>query len=152
MKIDLENNTKSVLSCGIDVGSTTVKAVVMDEKSNIIWKKYERHNTRQSELVRDFLSEILEQYQESRIALYITGSGGRALADTVNAVYVQEVNAVSYAVETIHPDAGSVIELGGQDAKVIIWKEDQNGNKSSISFMNDKCAGGNGVTIDKILS
>ncbi|MDA3808969.1 MAG: acyl-CoA dehydratase activase-related protein [Spirochaetaceae bacterium] len=141
-----------ILNCGLDVGSTTVKAVVMDENNNIIWKRYERHNTRQSELVRDFLIEIIETYSFYKLSLYITGSGGRALASVLNAVYVQEVNALSFAVETRHPDAGSVIELGGQDAKVIIWKEDKKGNKSSISFMNDKCAGGTGATIDKIFS
>ncbi|MBI9098524.1 MAG: transposase, partial [Spirochaetaceae bacterium] len=151
-EIQSERLNGSLVKCGLDVGSTTVKAVVMDENNEIIWKKYERHNTRQSELVRDFLSEIGETFSSSTIALYITGSGGRSLASILHAVYVQEVNAVSYAVETRHPDAGSVIELGGQDAKVIIWKEDKKGNKSSISFMNDKCAGGTGATIDKIFS
>ncbi|MBN2657137.1 MAG: hypothetical protein JXR86_08765 [Spirochaetales bacterium] len=141
-----------MLRCGLDVGSTTVKAVVMNENNEIIWKKYERHNTRQSELVRDYLAEIEEIFSSENIRLFITGSGGRSLASVLNAVYVQEVNAVTYAVETKHPDAGSVIELGGQDAKVIIWKTDSTGNKTSISFMNDKCAGGTGATIDKIFS
>ncbi len=151
-EINIERINQSVLKCGIDVGSTTVKAVVIDENNDIVWKKYERHNTRQSELVRDFLAEIVEIFPSNNLSLFITGSGGRSLASILNATYVQEVNAVSYAVETRHPDAGSVIELGGQDAKVIIWKEDKNGNKSSISFMNDKCAGGTGATIDKIFS
>jgi len=147
-----KSKTGTVLNCGLDVGSTTVKAVVMNENNEIIWKRYERHNTRQSELVHEFLSEILKTYPSSLLSLFVTGSGGRSLSSILNAGYVQEVNAVSYAVETLHPDAGSVIELGGQDAKVIIWKEDTNGNKSSISFMNDKCAGGTGATIDKIFS
>jgi len=151
-EIRIKNVNLSALKCGIDVGSTTVKAVVIDENNEVVWKKYERHNTRQSEMVRDFLTEITEVYPSNSLSLFITGSGGRSLASILNAVYVQEVNAVSYAVEKCHPDAGSVIELGGQDAKVIIWKEDKNGNKSSISFMNDKCAGGTGATIDKIFS
>lgn len=148
----VKNEKQSILLCGIDVGSTTVKAVLINENNDVVWKQYKRHNTRQSELVRDFLSEIIESFPSACLSLFITGSGGRSLARILNAVYVQEVNAVSYAVEKRHPDAGSVIELGGQDAKVIIWKEDKKGNKSSISFMNDKCAGGTGATIDKIFN
>src|SRR5262249_13533126 len=64
---------------------------------------------------------------------------------------VQEVNAVTMAVDELHPDAGSVIELGGQDAKIIIYKETAVGEKRAIASMNDKCASGTGATIDKCL-
>ena len=138
------------LFVGIDVGSTTVKAVVLDSDNKMLWKKYERHNTRQPELVREMLSEIAETFKESVLKLFITGSGSRSLAETVNATYIQEVNAVAYAVEKLHPDVSAVIELGGQDAKVIIFKGEKD-DRSTLTFMNDKCAGGTGATIDKIL-
>jgi predicted CoA-substrate-specific enzyme activase len=138
------------LQLGIDIGSTTVKAVVLGENDEILWKKYERHNARQPELVLEFLKLIEEKYPHFQSDVYVTGSGGRTIAPLLNGHYIQEVNAVTYAVEKLYPDAGSVIELGGQDAKVIIWKVDDNGRKSTLTFMNDKCAGGTGATIDKI--
>ena len=73
------------------------------------------------------------------------------LKDYVGAKFVQEVNAVSLAVEHLYPDAGSVIELGGQDAKIIIWFSDPGSSaKRKVPSMNDKCAGGTGAVIDKI--
>ncbi len=145
-------NSDSSLELGIDVGSTTVKAVVVNERGEAIWKQYRRHNARQPETVRDFLVSIRQSFPERSFSAFITGSGGRAIAPHINARYIQEVNAVTYAVEKLYPDTGSVIELGGQDAKVIIWKEDERGDKTALTFMNDKCAGGTGATLDKIFS
>ena len=138
------------LQVGIDVGSTTVKAVVMDGRGEILWKRYQRHNTRQATLLRDFLAAIEADFAGRALRMYITGSGGRAVAPHVNAQYIQEVNAVTYAVERLCPGTGSVVELGGQDAKVIIWKQDAQGRRSTLTFMNDKCAGGTGSVIDRI--
>ena len=81
----------------------------------------------------------------------MTGSGGGAIADQIGAKFVQEVTAVSLAVEKMHPEVYSVIELGGQDAKIIVFKDDEEtGRKKKIPSMNDKCAGGTGAVIDKI--
>ncbi len=146
------NENKKILQIGIDVGSTTIKAVVVDPRNTILWKEYKRHNARQPELVRDFLLQIENEFPEYSFTIFIAGSGGRAIAPHINAVYIQEVNAVTYAVEMMYPDAGSVIELGGQDAKVIIWKGDGSDEKTTLMFMNDKCAGGTGATLDKLLS
>jgi hypothetical protein len=83
--------------------------------------------------------------------MFITGSGGNGLTRFVGSKFVQEVNAVSLAVERLYPECGSVIELGGQDAKIIIFKTDrETGRKKKIPSMNDKCAGGTGAVIDKI--
>jgi activator of 2-hydroxyglutaryl-CoA dehydratase/predicted nucleotide-binding protein (sugar kinase/HSP70/actin superfamily) len=123
----------------------TVKAVVLDGK-NILFKDYRRHNGRQAETVRQILERISGIFpQGMRIA--ITGSGGRALSALLGAPFIQEVNAVTLAVESLIGGAGSAVELGGQDAKVIIWRGD---GKTTLSYMNDKCAGGTGATIDKI--
>ncbi|MCZ7607397.1 MAG: acyl-CoA dehydratase activase-related protein [Planctomycetota bacterium] len=138
---------------GLDVGSTTVKAVVMHPETNeILWSDYRRHETKQPEKVLEFLGEITAAFPlpKEKIRIFITGSGGGSLAALFGAKFVQEVNAVSLAVEVFYPTAGSVIELGGQDAKIIIWKDDPNGGKRKIPSMNDKCAGGTGAVIDKI--
>ncbi len=141
---------------GIDVGSTTVKATVIDSYSKeILWSKYKRHHTRQAELVLDFLTEICETHQitsEVDVRVFMTGSGALPLTEVIGAKFVQEVNAVTMAVEELHPNAGSVVELGGQDAKIIIFKENETtGGKHAITSMNDKCASGTGATIDKCL-
>ena len=141
---------------GLDVGSTTVKAIVVDPETNrILWQAYERHETRQAEKALEFLEAIERRFPRrgDPPRAFITGSGGNVLAPFIGARFVQEVNAVSLAVETLHPDAGSVIELGGQDAKIIIWIPDPTtGKKRKFPSMNDKCAGGTGAVIDKITS
>ncbi|MCB2204258.1 CoA activase [bacterium] len=139
---------------GLDVGSTTVKAVVQrrgDEE--ILWKDYRRHETRQAETVLDFLRRILSHLGASPEAcqLLVTGSGGKNIAPTIGARFVQEVNAVALAVEHRHPSAGSAVELGGQDAKILIFQRDPvTGRSKKFTSMNDKCAGGTGAIIDKI--
>ncbi|MEE9199624.1 MAG: BadF/BadG/BcrA/BcrD ATPase family protein, partial [Dehalococcoidia bacterium] len=147
-------NSADVLMIGLDVGSTTVKAVVMDPESDeILWRDYQRHDTKQAEKALTFLNAIDSKFSLSpgKCRIFITGSGAGALAGYIGAKFVQEVNAVSLAVEKFHPDAGSVVELGGQDAKIIIWIEDpKTGKKRKIPSMNDKCAGGTGAVIDKI--
>jgi len=145
------------LFIGLDVGSTTVKAVVVDPVSDeIVWSDYQRHDTKQPEKVLEFLERIENEFpgtQPGKIRVFVTGSGGGNLAGFIGAKFVQEVNAVSLAVEKLYPAAGSVVELGGQDAKIIIFKEDpETGKKKKIPSMNDKCAGGTGAVIDKINS
>lgn len=140
---------------GMDVGSTTVKAVVTDvDTDEIVWRDYQRHDTKQPEKVLEFLKRIekdIPGFKTDRTRIFITGSGGNGLAQYIGAKFVQEVNAVSLAVEKLHPECGSVIELGGQDAKIIIFKEvPESGRKKKLPSMNDKCAGGTGAVIDKI--
>jgi predicted CoA-substrate-specific enzyme activase len=142
------------LMVGLDVGSTTVKAVVVNPVDDqILWRDYQRHDTKQPEKVLEFLkrmeSEVGIAHGLTRI--FVTGSGGGGIAPLIGAKFVQEVNAVALAVEKLYPKCGSVIELGGQDAKIIIFKEDPvTGRKKKIPSMNDKCAGGTGAVIDKI--
>jgi activator of 2-hydroxyglutaryl-CoA dehydratase/predicted nucleotide-binding protein (sugar kinase/HSP70/actin superfamily) len=141
---------------GIDVGSTTVKMTVVDPTTkDILWKKYLRHETRQPEQTLAMLEEIHAAFPEMKnddVRCFITGSGGGPIGPQLGAKFVQEVNSVTMAVEKLHPDVGSVIELGGQDAKIIIFKENQEtGDKQSQTSMNDKCASGTGATIDKCM-
>src|ERR1022692_1769256 len=154
---------------GMDVGSTTVKAVVVDQATDqILWSDYQRHDTRQPEKVLEFLQRIdtrqpekvleflqridteVDGFQANQSRIFITGSGGNGMSKYLGAKFVPEVNAVSLAVEKLYPECGSVIELGGQDAKIIIFKKDpETGRKKKLPSMNDKCAGGTGAVIDK---
>jgi activator of 2-hydroxyglutaryl-CoA dehydratase/predicted nucleotide-binding protein (sugar kinase/HSP70/actin superfamily) len=141
------------LAIGMDVGSTTVKAVVMDPTTKeILWSDYQRHHTKQPEYVLSMLETILGAFPGTKSGdwrMFMTGSGAGPLCGPTGGKFVQEVNAVSLAVEHLHPDVGSVIELGGQDAKIIIFKKSERGEKTAIASMNDKCASGTGATIDK---
>jgi activator of 2-hydroxyglutaryl-CoA dehydratase/predicted nucleotide-binding protein (sugar kinase/HSP70/actin superfamily) len=141
---------------GIDVGSTTVKAVVIDpDTKQILWSDYQRHETRQAEKVLELLVAIGGEFDDiprENIRAFITGSGSGPLREPTGARFVQEVNAVTMAVDHLHPDVRAVIELGGQDAKIIIYQEnEQTGDKRAIASMNDKCASGTGATIDKCM-
>lgn len=140
---------------GLDVGSTTVKAVVVEPLSDtVLWKDYQRHETRQPEMCLQFLERIQDAFPDvpgSAFRIFATGSGSAPVARHIGARFVQEVNAVSLAVEKLYPEVNSVIELGGQDAKIIVFKDDPGtGRKKKIPSMNDKCAGGTGAVIDKI--
>ena len=142
------------LMVGLDVGSTTVKSVVVDTTTQkILWSDYQRHDTRQPEKCLEFLKRMEDEagIKAGETRVFATGSGGSGIAAFIGAKFVQEVNAVSLAVEHLYPECGSVVELGGQDAKIIIFKEDpETGRKKKIPSMNDKCAGGTGAVIDKI--
>jgi predicted CoA-substrate-specific enzyme activase len=152
-EVAAQSGRKAVYSVGMDVGSTTVKAVIVNaETDQIIWQDYQRHETQQPEKLLEFLKRMEAEVgiAPHNCRIFITGSGGGALANLVGAKFVQEVT-VSLAVEKLHPEVNSVIELGGQDAKIIVFKEDANtGRKKKIPSMNDKCAGGTGAVIDKI--
>jgi len=113
---------------GLDVGSTTVKAVVVDAETDaILWQDYQRHETKQPEKVLEFLDRMEAKVGigPGNCRMFITGSGGGSLAPLLGAKFVQEVTAVSLAVEKLHPEVNSVVELGGQDAKIIVFKEDE---------------------------
>ena len=150
-------STHTRIAIGIDIGSTTVKAVVCDPDTlEILWSDYQRHETRQPEKTLEFLVTIGNAFPNAKdIQIFCTGSGSSPLAEPTGAKFVQEVNAVTLAVEKLHPDVGSVIELGGQDAKIIMFRERENEDgeveKTAMTSMNDKCASGTGATIDKCM-
>src|SRR5512133_703853 len=144
------------LVIGMDVGSTTVKAVVLEPSTRrVLWSAYQRHHTKQPEKVLELLEGILSSFPDvevGRYRLFLTGSGSGPLEAPTGGKFVQEVNAVTLAVEDRHPDVQSVIELGGQDAKIIFFKRDPStGQRTAQASMNDKCASGTGATIDKCL-
>jgi predicted CoA-substrate-specific enzyme activase len=139
---------------GIDVGSTTVKAVVHVETGEApLFRHYGHHGGRHAEVVLDVLHRAKAELgmADGAMRLFMTGSGGQQLAHMLGARFVQEVAAVSLAIEKAYPEVRSVIELGGQDAKMIFFHESGiEGRRKKIATMNDKCAGGTGVVIEKI--
>ncbi len=142
---------------GVDVGSTTVKTVAVGATSRrIVWWHYERHETRQAARVLEQLEALEKALPPGSLdgaRIFVTGSGAGPLVGPLGAKFVQEVNAVTLAVEALHPQAGSVVELGGQDAKIIVYKENPaTGEKRAITSMNDKCASGTGATIDRCIA
>ena len=116
------------LLIGLDVGSTTVKAVVVDPATDeILWKDYQRHDTKQPEKCLEMLQRdrgrASPACRRNAFRVFMTGSGGGDIGRHIGAKFVQEVNAVSLAVEKLYPDVQSVVELGGQDAKIIVFKD-----------------------------
>jgi activator of 2-hydroxyglutaryl-CoA dehydratase/predicted nucleotide-binding protein (sugar kinase/HSP70/actin superfamily) len=156
---ELSSRTRLTGDClilGIDVGSTTVKAVAVDPETRaILWSHYERHETRQAEKVLEQLVAIGNAFPHvapGNVRTFLTGSGSGPLREPLGSRFVQEVNAVTMAVDQLHPDVGSVVELGGQDAKIIIFKKNgKTGDRRAVASMNDKCASGTGATIDKCI-
>jgi len=134
----------SRLSLGIDVGSTTVKTVITDSDGNILYSKYQRHLSKVKETVTDQLKIIQADYPEDKFSVCITGSAGLGLANSAGIPFVQEVHAAFLAVKERQPDADAVIELGGEDAKIIFL------TGGVEQRMNGSCAGGTGAFIDQM--
>lgn len=139
---------------GLDVGSTTVKAVAM-EGDTLRWQHYARHNTKQAETVLEFLTRIETEcgLTPQRDRIFITGSGAGMLAPLIGAKAVQEVVAVSAAVERLHPDVNFVSEIGGEDMKTLFFTPSgpiqKNNSKSKQVYMQSACSGGTGTFVEK---
>jgi predicted CoA-substrate-specific enzyme activase len=134
---------------GIDVGSTTVKGVLLQDDA-VVWRDYQRHSTRQAEKVLEFL-EHLESHDlllPGRDAIAVTGSGAGLLAPLVGARHVQEVVAVEVAVQHQHPLVSFVSEIGGEDMKTIFLTGAAGGRSKQV-FMQAACSGGTGTFIEK---
>ncbi|MDX9819735.1 MAG: acyl-CoA dehydratase activase, partial [Desulfococcus multivorans] len=138
---------------GIDVGSTTVKAVVVHpETGAVVFSSYQRHNAEQVGTVLGILARIHELFPGAEFRVAVCGSGGLSIAKALGAFYVQEVVANAVAVKEFHPDAAVAVELGGQDAKVIFFRKDETTGRpiASDMRMNGSCAGGTGAFIDQV--
>ena len=140
---------------GLDVGSTTVKAAVIDPITQcLVFSRYTRHGAEQVSHVRSLLASIHQNYPNRPLRLAICGSGGKAIADALGVLFVQEVVAGSIAVQHLYPQTRTVIELGGQDAKIVFFHHDEATEKllASDMRMNGACAGGTGAFIDEVAS
>ena len=134
-----------VYNIGIDVGSTTVKVVVL-KNDEVIYKEYTRHYSDVKKSVGNVLKNIYKNLGNIKTSILMTGSGGIDIANDINVKFVQEVIASTKAIETYNPNVDVVIELGGEDAKItyLTGGIDQR--------MNGICAGGTGAFIDQMAS
>ena len=131
---------------GIDIGSTTVKIAILDEKNEVLFSDYQRHFANIQETLARLLVEAREKLGEIDLVPMITGSGGLTLATHLHVTFVQEVVAVATALKAIAPKTDVAIELGGEDAKIIYF------TGGIDQRMNGICAGGTGSFIDQMAS
>ena len=132
---------------GIDIGSTTVKVAILDQKNQILFSDYERHFANIRETLSSLIEKAYDKLGDASLSPVITGSGGLTLAKHLNIPFVQEVIAVSTALSDYAPQTDVAIELGGEDAKIIYFE-----NGSVEQRMNGICAGGTGSFIDQMAS
>ena len=127
---------------GIDVGSTTVKLVLLDDEGNIRYSRYERHMSNVFKTVIDLLDDMYKAVGDIELRTVITGSGGLSLSNILGIPFEQEVVTCSSAVEALIPETDVAIELGGEDAKITFY------GQTIEQRMNGTCAGGTGAFID----
>ncbi len=137
---------KNTLHVGLDVGSTTVKIIVMDTNKNVIYKDYKRHFSDTKNTVCSVLEDLLVRFPLSYFTLALTGSGAMSCANFLGVNFIQEVVSCKRAVEKYIPKTDVVIELGGEDAKIIYFEH------SIEQRMNGTCAGGTGAFLDQMAS
>ena len=132
------------LRVGIDIGSTTVKVVVLDEANKLLFRSSERHFSKTRERACETLRNVADLLKGQDIRLTITGSAGLGVANAAGIDFVQEVYATAAAVNTFIPATDAVIELGGEDAQIIFF------GGTMEERMNGSCAGGTGAFIDQM--
>lgn len=133
-----------MLKIGIDVGSTTMKTVALDEENNLVYSDYQRHYSQIIEKGKEMLSAAMEAIGDEEVTISLSGSAGMGLAEAASIPFVQEVYATRVAAKTFIPDTDTIIELGGEDAKILFLK-----NGLEVR-MNGTCAGGTGAFIDQM--
>jgi len=138
---------------GLDIGSTTVKAILVDSESKeILYRDYRRHGAMQRAVALDLVKDIYKEFKNINVIPVLCGSGARNLALELKACYVQEVVANSIAVREFYPETRVAIELGGQDAKITFFHKDEDSGQlvASDMRMNGSCAGGTGAFLDEV--
>ena len=131
---------------GIDIGSTTAKIIAVDEAENVLFSKYERHNANAKDVVVSVLEELMAQCGDADVSVRLTGSVGMGFSEKHSFPFVQEVVAAAKAVRKYYPATSSLIDIGGEDAKVVFFKD---GHAADLR-MNGNCAGGTGAFIDQM--
>ena len=134
------------LRIGLDVGSTTLKVAVVDTAGELVHKAYRRHNADFNSVLKEEFGTILERFPDARFSVTVTGSAGMGIAERSGVEFVQEVVASIRVAEMYYPSAGVIIDLGGEDAKMVFLDP---GRQPDIR-MNGGCAGGTGAFIDQM--
>lgn len=131
---------------GVDVGSTTIKIVIIDSSAEIIYKSYRRHQANIQESFIEELNNVIQKYPDAQFTINITGSAGMGIGEHIGINFIQEVVAAVEVVNNVYPDTHTLIDLGGEDAKMVFFKE----GKHPDIRMNGSCAGGTGAFIDQM--
>ena len=131
---------------GLDVGSTTVKLVILDNEFNILYSTYRRHFSDVKKTVKDVINEVYDKYKYDSLTCAVTGSGGLSVTKLLDVDFIQEVIAGKVAISSYIPQTDVAIELGGEDSKITYLKG------SVEQRMNSICAGGTGAFIDQMAS
>lgn len=131
---------------GLDVGSTTAKIVLLNNDNTIVYHHYQRHNTKIKETVSLFLHQITEKFGNLDVEIAVTGSAGMGIAEAGELPFVQEVVAASALIFKQYKDVRTLIDLGGEDSKMIFFHPD----RQPDIRMNGNCAGGTGAFIDQM--
>ncbi|MBI9051420.1 MAG: 2-hydroxyacyl-CoA dehydratase [Anaerolineaceae bacterium] len=134
------------LKVGIDIGSTTAKVSIMDEKNQICFTAYRRHHAETVKTLTEILNEAKQQLNGIPAVVQITGSAGMGVAEAYNLPFIQEVVSTASYIKTFYPDVKTVMDIGGEDAKLILF--DANGRPDIR--MNGSCAGGTGAYLDQM--
>ena len=134
-----------VYRIGLDIGSTTAKIAVIDEKDALVYSRYERHHAKVGQLVSSYFKELQKLINDAKVSICVTGSVGMATADQLKADFVQEVVAATTYAKALHPEAKALIDIGGEDAKVVFFNQ-----RSMELRMNGNCAGGTGAFLDQM--
>lgn len=135
---------RKILHVGLDIGSTTVKLVVLDRDENIIYDRYQRHYSDIRKTIFQMVDQTYEVFPNDDITVMVTGSGGMLVAQWLGLPFIQEVIASTGAVEAFIPETDVAIELGGEDAKITYFRG------GIEQRMNGTCAGGTGAFIDQM--
>ena len=131
---------------GIDIGSTTAKAVLLNTQGEVAFSAYRRHNAETLATLQDILREAQEKLGEFNVEFLVTGSAGMGVAETYNLPFIQEVVASAEVIHLRHPEVRTLVDIGGEDAKIIFFDEQY---RPDIR-MNGSCAGGTGAFIDEM--
>ncbi|MDR1678805.1 MAG: acyl-CoA dehydratase activase [Prevotellaceae bacterium] len=136
------------IKLGIDLGSTTAKVVALDADNKIIYKSYRRHFTRIVETISEILEDLKLEIGDVPLNVCMTGSAAMGITERLGIQFVQEVIAVTKSLQTFYPEARTLIDIGGEDAKLVLLEK----GKSPDIRMNGVCAGGTGAFIDQMAS
>lgn len=128
------------------MGSTTVKVTVLDERGDLIFSRYKRHHAKAKEIVTGILQELLQEKGDIDVCLCITGSVGMGMSEQYAIPFIQEVVAATKAIQQHYPEVTSMIDIGGEDAKIVFFTH---GEPADLR-MNGNCAGGTGAFIDQM--
>ena len=137
---------KKTFRIGLDIGSTTLKAVVIDDEGKPLFTYYERHNADVEGRMAECFGQLREVVGDAECRICLTGSVAMGVAERYGYDFVQEVVAAAEYVKHCHPEVATLIDIGGEDAKIVLFKQ----GRTTDLRMNGNCAGGTGAFIDQM--